>query len=340
MVQTIQGFIESRKSRWENLETLIQALERGDSKKLEASRLLDLARLYRQATADLARLQAFRKEGSLPEELEIYLNQLVRRAYGQIYRSPPPKWASLWRFLRSTFPDTFRKTASWTLLALGVFLLGFLFGFGAALTDDAFIPLIVPVNLIQQVEEGKVWFDSILAVRPLASSMIMTNNISVSFFAFALGITFGLGTLYIMAFNGLMVGTLAGLCHIHGLDVAFWSFVVPHGVIELTAIFIAGGGGFLLGTALLVPGDLPRKDALIERGRQAGRLILGCVPLLIVAGIIEGFLSPAPLPAGLKFFLGGLLLVLLLCYLLFPAITATATKAPSASPPNNAPVFP
>jgi len=89
-------------------------------------------------------------------------------------------------------------------------------------------------------------------------------------------------------------------------------------VIELTAIFMGGGGGFLLSTALLFPGDLPRKDALIVRGRQAVRLILGCVPLLIVAGIIEGFFSPAVLPFGLKFFVAGVLMALLFLYLLFP----------------------
>jgi uncharacterized membrane protein SpoIIM required for sporulation len=146
----------------------------------------------------------------------------------------------------------------------------------------------------------------------------MTNNISVSFLAFALGITFGLGTLYLMVFNGLMVGTLAGLCYTHGLGIPFWSFVLPHGVIELTAIFIAGGAGFLLGGALLFPGDLPRKDALPKRARQAGRLILGCVPLLVIAGIVEAFFSPIQVHAGLKFGMAGLLLALLLCYLLLP----------------------
>lgn len=319
MTQTIQNFIKSRKPRWENLERLIHLLERGETKQLKTKDLLDLGRLYREATADLARVQAFRREGSLPEEMEIYLNQLVGRTYAQIYRNPPPKWTSFWSFLRLTFPKTFRKTAPWTLLSLGIFLIGFVYGFVAVMTDSSFAPLIVPPHLIQKVEEGKVWFDSILAVRPLASSMIMTNNISVSFLAFALGMTFGLGTTYIMAFNGLLVGTLAGLCHMNGLDVAFWSFVLPHGVIELTAIFIAGGGGLLLATALVAPGDLPRKEALIHRGREAGRLICGCVPLLIVAGIIEGFFSPAHIPAVFKFLLAGLLFILLLLYLLLPS---------------------
>ena len=315
MSQSIEKFVESRRPRWKRLENLIETLERGRARQLQDSQLSDIGRLYREATADLARLQALHKEGSLREELTGYLNHLVARAHGQIYRAPSPAWATLRRFLGTTFPATVRQTAPWTLLALGIFLLASLYGFWAAVTDDSFIPLIAPPHLIQQVEKGDVWFDSILAIRPLASSMIMTNNISVTFLAFALGMTFGLGTVYLMAFNGLLIGAVAGLCHVHGLDVPFWSFVLPHGVIELTAIFIAGGSGLLLGSALLFPGDLPRKEALIQRGRHAVRLILGCVPLLIVAGLVEGFFSPAHIAPWIKFLLASLLLIPLLGYL-------------------------
>ena len=315
MAESIHKFIESRRPRWEKLETTIQALERG---RLSASELVGLTRLYREATADLARLQTFQNQEGLEDELVTYLNHLVARAYSQIYRSSPPRMASLWRFLRTGFPAAFRKTLPWTLLALSVFALGLTYGFITAISDSSFVALIVPSKLIQQVEGGEVWFDSILAAKPQTSSWIMTNNISVSFLAFAMGMTFGLGTLYLMAFNGLMVGTLAGLCYTNGLSLPFWSFVLPHGVIELTAIFIAGGAGFLLGGALLFPGDLPRKDALLQRGRQAGRLILGCVPLLVIAGIVEAFFSPIPVHAGFKFGMAGLLLALLLCYLLLP----------------------
>jgi uncharacterized membrane protein SpoIIM required for sporulation len=316
MSQSIEKFIESRRPRWQRLEKLLESLERGKGRSLHPSDLPHVGRLYREATADLARLQAFQHEAALPDELLDYLNHLVARAHGQIYRSPTPGWTRLWSFLHSTFPQTFRATFSWTLASLAIFLFGCIYGFISGLIDDTFIPLVAPPHLIQQVEGGKVWFDSILAVRPLASSVIMTNNISVTFLAFALGITFGLGTVYIMAFNGLLLGTLAALCHLHGLSVDFWSFVLPHGVIELSAIFIAGGAGLLLGSALIIPGDLSRKDALTQRGRKAVQLILGCVPLLIFAGVVEGFFSPAHLPPWIKFLTAGLLFVFLLSYLM------------------------
>ncbi len=332
MSLSIQQFIETRQSRWERLESIIQALERGKTRTLEADEIEDMGRLYRKATADLARLQAARRKSAPPEDLELYLNQLVARAYSQIYRSPASGWAPLWKFFRFTFPETFRQTILWTLFALGIFLFSSIYGFVSALTDDSFIPLVVSPHLIQMVEGGDVWFDSILAIQPLASSRIMTNNISVTFLAFALGMTFGLGTFYIMSFNGLLLGALAGLCHINGLDGEFWSFVLPHGGIELSAIFISGGAGFLLSTALIAPGDLPRKDALVKRGRQAVRLVLGCIPLLVIAGIVEGFFSPVPLSFSLKYWVAGLLFILLLCYLF-----ALPTKAPSVSPPYNVP---
>lgn len=330
MAESIRKFIESRRPRWEKLEITIQSLERG---RLSASELIGLTRLYREATADLARLQTFQHQEGLEDEFKTYLNHLVARAYSQIYRSSPPRMASLWRFLRSGFPATFCETLPWTMLALSVFLLGLIYGFITAISDSSFVALIVPPQLIQKVEEGTVWFDSILAVKPLASSIIMTNNISVSFLAFAMGMTFGLGTLYLMVFNGLMVGSLAGLCYTHGLGVPFWSFVLPHGVIELTAIFTAGGAGFLLGGALLFPGDLPRTEALRNRARQAGRLILGCVPLLVIAGLVEAFFSPIHVHAGLKFGMAGVLLALLLCYLLLPRPTgALFSSRPGSAP--------
>ncbi len=335
MTQTIETFIKRKKPHWERLEHHIQVLAREGPKKLSPSDLHDMGRLYREATADLSRLQAFQEKGVDPEELELYLNELVGRAYAQIYRNPASTWTSLWIFLRFTFPKTFRRASPWFMISLGIFVLGFGYGFVGGLFDESLIPLVAPPHLIEKVERGQVWFDSIVAIRPLASSMIMTNNITVSFMAFALGISFGVGTVYVMFFNGLLLGALAALCHSHDLGIPFWSFVLPHGVIELTTIFIAGAAGLLLATALWAPGDLPRGKALVQKARHAGRLALGCIPLLIAAGLIEGFLSPAPLPPSIKFLAAGGILLLLLIYLLSPV----ATGALSASRPDTGPGF-
>jgi uncharacterized membrane protein SpoIIM required for sporulation len=148
------------------------------------------------------------------------------------------------------------------------------------------------------------WWERLNEANQIGSSQIFTNNIRVTFYAFALGAVFGLGTLYVLAFNGAMFGAIIALTYRAGFGNDLMSFVVGHGVIELSCIFLAGGAGLLIGTALLMPGDLSRGDALKSRGMDAVRLIIGCVPVLVVAGIIEGFISPQPIPAVIKIAIG------------------------------------
>jgi uncharacterized membrane protein SpoIIM required for sporulation len=158
------------------------------------------------------------------------------------------------------------------------------------------------------IERHKMWTDSVVTIKPLASSFIMTNNISVAFTTFALGITAGLGTAYMMLTNGIMLGVVGVACWMGGMSLPLWSFVAGHGVLELPAIFIAGGAGFRIAQGLLFPGLLSRRDSLAKSGAEAIRLLLGTVPMLIVAGIIEGFISPSTNIAWYwKFTLAGIL---------------------------------
>jgi uncharacterized membrane protein SpoIIM required for sporulation len=143
----------------------------------------------------------------------------------------------------------------------------------------------------------------------------MTNNMSVSFTTFALGITAGLGTIYMMAFNGLLIGVIGMACGLAGMSVQLWSFVAPHGVLELPAIFIAGGAGLRIAQGLLFPGLLPRRESLARAGVEAVQLVLGTIPILIIAGVIEAFVSPTALPVPLKFSMAAALFVLLGAYL-------------------------
>ena len=119
MSQSIEKFIESRRPRWERLEKLIESLEQGKAQRLRPSELPDMGRLYREATADLARLQTFQQQGALPDELVDYLNHMEARAHSQIYRSHSPGRRSLWMFMSSTFTATIRETAPCNLSSLG-----------------------------------------------------------------------------------------------------------------------------------------------------------------------------------------------------------------------------
>ena len=148
--------------------------------------------------------------------------------------------------------------------------------------------------------------------------MIMTNNIQVAILAFAGGTLLGVFTLYLLAQNGLMLGIVAGAAQSLGFATNLWGFVAAHGVIELSVIFIAGGAGLMIGKAILMPGDRRRIDALVTNGIEAVKLILGCVPMLLIAGCIEGFISPAPIPAAIKFVVSGMSLLAMTAYFLKP----------------------
>jgi uncharacterized membrane protein SpoIIM required for sporulation len=152
-----------------------------------------------------------------------------------------------------------------------------------------------------------MWTKSFFDVVPssVASSFIFTNNISVSLLAFALGITFGMGTAYVLLTNGLMLGCVFGLCSQYGMLPDLLGFITGHGVVEISVILIAGAAGLMLGTALLNPGDYTRRDSLSIRGAEGAKLTLGCAPFLVVVGLVEGFISPSMvIPSAMKIALG------------------------------------
>jgi uncharacterized membrane protein SpoIIM required for sporulation len=169
--------------------------------------------------------------------------------------------------------------------------------------------------MVETIQRHEMWTHSVVAIKPLASSSIMTNNLSVSFTTFGAGITGGLGTIYMIVFNGVLLGVIGTACALAGMSLQLWSFVAPHGVLELPAIFISAGAGLRLASGLLFPGVIPRKESLVRAGREAVQLLLGCIPMLFVAGIIEGFVSPTDLPMKLKFLLAASLFTLLGLYL-------------------------
>jgi uncharacterized membrane protein SpoIIM required for sporulation len=185
--------------------------------------------------------------------------------------------------------------------------------------------------MMETIEQKKMWTESVVTMKPLASSGIMTNNLSVSFAMFAGGITGGLYTIILLVFNGVELGVVGAATERAGMALQLWSFVAPHGVLELPAIFIAGGAGLEIARGLLFPGLLPRRDSLEIAGSRAARLLLGTVPMLVVAGVIEGFFSPSGAPVAAKFALAAVLFAALLSYLfLSQRAVADPAKADSA----------
>jgi uncharacterized membrane protein SpoIIM required for sporulation len=194
------------------------------------------------------------------------------------------------------------------------------------LADPRFAAPILGPRIMNGIERHQMWTQSIVSVAPQTSSFIMTNNLSVSFSAFAGGILFGAGSFYILFTNGLMLGAVVVACERAGMSVPLWSFMSPHGSLELPAIVIAGAAGLCLGRGMLFPGIHPWKDSVAQAGARAVRLVSGTIPMLFVAGCLEGFFSPSSAPVWLKFTVGGSLFVLLQVWLFRPISPEAAAR--------------
>ncbi len=270
--------------------------------------LRELALLYRQTAADLSTARADPRAASLAR----YLNELLGRAHNHVYTGAPGGARGILYFYMRRFPQIFRETWRYTAAATLVFFAGVALGVVLSTSDPGFDRYLLGPQMVDTIDQQEMWTHSIVSVKPLASSGIMTNNLSVSFMTFATGII------------GLLMGVISTACTRAGMALSLFSFVAPHGALELPAIFIAGGAGFILARGVLVPGLLSRRDALAQAGGQAIRLLLGIIPMLVIAGLIEGFISPTYIDASFKFAIGAGLFVLLVLYLLMPGRSEAA----------------
>src|SRR5271170_535009 len=320
-------WLEKRKPYWARLEELVQISGRGVSA-LSHSELQELGLLYRQTASDLAVV----REDASSKQLALYLNQLLGRGHNLIYHGHKTKVSAIVRFYGVTYPQIFRQTLPQTLLATAIFFVCGIASWAVAAHDPGFAHRLLGPDMMETIERREMWTHSIVTIKPLASSGIMTNNLTVAFSAFAFGITAGLGTIWMMVFNGLLIGVIGAATWKAGMALQLWSFVAPHGVLELPAIFIAGGAGFEVARGMLFPGLLPRRQSLAQAGGRGARLFLGTIPLLIAAGVIEGFFSPSNAPIFMKFTLAAVLFASLLSYLFLvnraPAKPAKASSAP------------
>jgi len=267
--------------------------------------------LYRQTASDLATV----REDVTSNQLTFYLNQLLGRAHNLIYMGHKQKISGLVRFYTQTFPRVFRETFPQTFLAFLIFTVTGIATWAVTIHDPAFAHRMLGPEMMATIEKREMWTKSIVTIKPLAASGIMTNNLAVCFTTFAMGITAGIGTIYMMFTNGMLIGVIGAATWHAGMALQLWTFVAAHGALELPAIFISGGAGLEIARGMLFPGLLPRRESLALAGGRAARLMIGIVPMLVVAGIIEGFMSPSGLATPLKFLLSGVLLVALTTYL-------------------------
>jgi uncharacterized membrane protein SpoIIM required for sporulation len=308
-------WLDARRPYWKRLEELLDAVSQSGLRSLTRHDLQELGLLYRQVGADLAVLREEPGSAHFAEPVQ----RLLARAHHIIYSTSDRRsLVHVLRFFLVSYPTVVRRNAAPCLVALFIFLSAAGVGALVAHRDEEFTTRILGPEMVATIDRHEMWTHSIVGIKPIASSQIMTNNMSVALLTFAAGITAGVGTAYLIVFNGILLGVIGAACAASGMSLSLWSFVAPHGVLELPAIIIAGGAGLRLGQGLLFPGLLPRHMSVSRAGSEAVQIVIGCVPILVVAGVIEAFVSPTDLPVVWKFTLAGALFVLLLAYLFAP----------------------
>jgi uncharacterized membrane protein SpoIIM required for sporulation len=285
-------FIEARRPRWEKLESLLDRAESHGLQGLALEEARTLGKLYRAVSSDLLWVRA--RSGSA--DVSGYLNDLVGRAYALTYPGQRPRFADVWGFVARGFPFLLRQEWRMFIASALLFLAGTGFGYLGMLVDPDAAPYLVPeehlsLDPVKRAAEEATSEGANVEQQAAFSSFLFTHNIQVAFFAFALGITVGVGTALMLFINGLMLGALAQVYTAKGLAGWFWAWILPHGIPEITAICIAGAAGLLLARGLVAPRGLPRGLALRQEAVRAVKLLFGTLALFVLAGLIEGTIS-------------------------------------------------
>jgi uncharacterized membrane protein SpoIIM required for sporulation len=332
-VKSLADFVADRQVRWDELIATSSQLRGRRLRRASVQDVDRLAALMRLVSGDLA---AARRDypGS---ELPPYLERLLTTAQPLLYRNVSPGLSQLPRFFAFGLPRRFRESG-WYIGTAGLSLFaGVATGWAAIALRPDLVGLL-PAGYTASLASRHLGNPSFLSGQfsSQLSAFIIQNNIRVAALACVLGLLAGLPTVLLLLVNGFQLGVLASASHAAGLDLQFWALIVPHGVIELTVICTAAGAGLRLGDALLRPGLQTRGAALTAAARPAVELALGASCLLVVAGLIEGFITPSGLAPVAKLGVGGVTGLLLYSWLLLagrhrPSGSASATLSPERS---------
>lgn len=288
----VDRFLRERQPVWEELERLLAEVDTRGLPSLGLGRARKFGALYRSVSSDLIRARTELADAALVD----YLNDLVARAYAHIYAGSRGRGRRILAFYTHDFPRLFRREWKAVTAAAALLLAGAVFGAGAAKVDERAVSVLIPgmfqhdpaERVARDEGSGEVGRSDAAAV---FSSWLFTHNLRVTFTVFALGLTFGVGTVGLMFYNGVPLGALAVQYHGIGEGVFFWAWILPHGIPELTVVCMGGAAGLVLARGLLLPGRRRRRDALVAEAKTAVRLVLGGMPILLLAGLIEGTIS-------------------------------------------------
>ncbi|QTL98314.1 stage II sporulation protein M [Iocasia frigidifontis] len=305
-------FIKKYSATWEKLESLSSIINKKGVKSLSSKQVKDFLNIFKQCSHHLAYTRTHYPNSNIVS----YLNNLVSKGHSHVYTVKKSSFRNFKNYIFSGFPELLKKNRIYLLGSLGFFTLGIIISFLFVLYKPEQAYLFLPGDLVESIKANKLgggeWN------YPLMSSYIMINNITVALRAFVLGITLGLGTIYVLFFNGTMLGALTALVYLYADPIKYWSLILPHGIIELSAIFISGAAGLIIAKSILLPGKYSRKHALIAASKQAVSLVIGVVFMLIIAGIIEGFFTPLDISNHLKLLFAAITAIILSIYCSIP----------------------
>ncbi len=287
-------FAAQKRPRWDAFERLAERAAREGLDSFASHELPEFAARYREIAADLARARIYRADARTQSRLE----RLAAAGHNALYRDERSTWRRLWVVLARECPAAVVDARGYVLVACLTFMAPAAAGFMVLHERPALAVELIPDVMLRRAEAGAArkaagrgYVDVAAEDRPLMASGIITNNVRVAIACFAGGIFLGVGSLVLLAFNGLAIGAFAGHFANAGLLDYLLTFILGHGALELFAIWVAGAAGFLLGRSVVAPGRLSRSDALVVNGRVAVRMLGATALLLVVAGTIEGFVS-------------------------------------------------
>ena len=320
-----EEFVALRREDWNRLEDLLARAGASHLNALAPAQVLTMAALYRRATADLARAQR-----DWPgEPVHSYLNGLVGRGHGIVYRRGGRVWRRIRDFYAEVLPRTYRQAWPYLLASAALLFVPAIVSFFVVLANPDSATAIASPELIDRVHHHQLWTDIPSDQRAVYGGLIMANNIWVVMLAFGFGLIFGLPVIYVLITNGISLGGLFGLTAAYGLAGGLFDFVIAHGVLELSIVVTVGGAGLMMGWALVSPGNRRRVDALVDAALRAFTLLIGLGPLLVVAGTIEGNISPSDTPFAVKLTIGLTTGLLYYSYLLLVGRGTKVKEAPA-----------
>ncbi|WP_066288158.1 stage II sporulation protein M [Bacillus sp. FJAT-29937] len=306
----VKQFIKQHREDWQQLEQMAASMQKR-KRKITGADINHYYRLYQKAAQNLSYSQTYFPN----EDVTQYLNALVSKSHNLLYKNQMTSMKQASYFFRTKFIGLLIEQWKFIIAAMVLFTVGGVGSFFSVVDDPMHIYSILPADIAQGVDPDKLGSGDGAVDSPFMSASIMTNNIQVAILAFAGGVTFGILTIYLLIYNGIIVGALAALFWNHGKSYDFWAYIVPHGMIELTAIFIAGGAGLLMGYKLFVPGNFSRGFQLKHQASRSVQLLLGTIPLFVIAGIIEGFITPAKISLEAKYIVAFITIIGLILYI-------------------------